>query len=160
MTISRRTFLASVAAAALVRPSPPAAEAAPIAAPVAPVTSTTRMWQDLARTIPAVKAGDPVAVMDDFMSMNGRPIRMIQPNVSARPTLGFSDGRPYVAFDGVDDVLIADNDDPLFKAVPSLATFRGYPAGKVFEIHTSTDTSRAALLRNEDQMMRKWGIQT
>ena len=160
--MDRRQFMLSAVSASVAVAAPAAVNAvissAAPAAPIGPALSPTGMWQDLARTIPATKAGDPVAVLDGFMNINGHPIRMIQPAMSARPTLAFSDGKPYPAFDDVDDFLQADSDDPLFKAVPSLGTFRGYPAGKVFEVRTSADTSRDALLRNEDEMMRKWGI--
>jgi hypothetical protein len=63
------------------------------------------LWQDTARTSPALADGDPVAALGD---RSGSGNHFLQATASKRPTLKLGvtpTGRPVVRFDGVDDFM-------------------------------------------------------
>lgn len=60
------------------------------------------VWQDVARTTPAVNVGDPVACLDD---QSGKGRHLTQATASSRPTLQKVGGVWCLTFDGVDDTL-------------------------------------------------------
>ena len=154
MRIARRFFLGAAAAAALVRPSmasvqPVAVPASP--APLPPVPSPTGCWQDMARQIPAIKVGDPVAYVENRFMSDGVPKPLIQPDPNCRPTLGTQwQGQHYIEFNGKEQHLCAE-DVPMPK--PMLRAGQG---AQVFEVHLSSSTSSQALATVEQEMMKKW----
>lgn len=146
MKIFRRFFLGGLAAVGLVRPgAAPAQPIAPVPPAFAPVPSPTGCWQDIARQIPAIKVGDPVAYVDGV----AKPL--IQPDPACRPTLGTHwEGQHYIEFNGREQYLWAEDTQipkPLIKAGPG---------AKVFEVRVSSSTSAQALATTEQDMMRKW----
>ncbi len=152
MKLTRRLFIGGVAAAALVRPT--MAPAQPVVAPppvLPPVPSPTGMWQDMARQIPALKTGDPVAYVTGRFMSDGVDKPMIQPDPECRPTLGVIwQGQHYIEFNGRDQHLCAADvpaPKPLYKAGSG---------AKVFEVRVSSSTSAQALATTEQEMMRKW----
>jgi len=62
------------------------------------------VWQDQARTVPAVADGDPVGVWDDLSSLGSNAV---QATAGFRPLLrtNLLNGRPVLRFDGLDDYL-------------------------------------------------------
>lgn len=64
------------------------------------------LWQDSARTTPALLDGDPVGAWDDA---SGLGTHLTQATATKRGTLklAIQNGRPVVRFDGVDDFLIS-----------------------------------------------------
>lgn len=62
------------------------------------------LWQDFARTVPAVLDGDPVGCADDAFNLGNN---LIQATLAKRPLLklGILNGHPVIRFDGVDDFL-------------------------------------------------------
>ncbi len=154
MKLTRRLFLGGVAAAALIRPS--MAPAQPVAVPtptpvLPPVPSPTGMWQDMARQIPALKTGDPVAYVTGRFMSDGVDKPMIQPDPECRPTLGVLwQGQHYIEFNGRDQHLCAADvpmPKPLYKAGPGV---------QIFEVRVSSSTSPQAIATAEQEMMRKW----
>lgn len=86
------------------------------------------LWQDVARTIPAVNEFDLVAAWEDVLSESG--IVATQADPDKQPTLVFINGVPFVEFDGIDDFLVHG----VGSAVPSsiFAVCR-YTAGTGFQ---------------------------
>lgn len=152
MKLTRRLFIGGVAAAALVRPT--MATAQPVVAPppvLPPVPSPTGMWQDMARQIPALKTGDPVAYVTGRFMSDGVDKPMIQPDPECRPTLGVIwQGQHYIEFNGRDQHLCAA-DVPVPKPL-----YKAGSGAKVFEVRVSSSTSAQALATTEQEMMRKW----
>jgi len=152
MKLTRRLFIGGVAAAALVRPT--MAPAQPVVAPppvLPPVPSPTGMWQDMARQIPALKTGDPVAYVTGRFMSDGVDKPMIQPDPECRPTLGVIwQGQHYIEFNGRDQHLCAA-DVPVPKPL-----YKAGSGAKVFEVRVSNSTSAQALATTEQDMMRKW----
>jgi hypothetical protein len=68
--------------------------------------STAHLWQDTARTVPAVADGDPVACWDDG---SGVGHNVVQATTTKRPLLKLAilNSKPVLRFDGVDDFLQA-----------------------------------------------------
>lgn len=64
------------------------------------------MFQDAAGTIPVTAAGQPVGMMRD---KSGRGNHATQATATSRPILQTTDGKWYLAFDGVDDFLVTGN---------------------------------------------------
>ena len=152
MKLSRRLFLGGLAAVGLVRPS--AASAQPIATvrpALTPVPSPTGCWQDIARQIPAIKVGDPVAYVEGKFMSDGVSKPLIQPDPASRPTLGTHwEGQHYIEFNGLDQFLCTED------AQTQKPTLRAGPGAKVFEVRVSSSTSAQALATTEQDMMRKW----
>ena len=146
MKLTRRFFLGSALAAAFVRPSVAVAAPTPV---VGPVPSPTGMWQDMARQIPALKTGDPVAYVTGRFMSDGVDTPMIQPDPDRRPTLGVHwRGQYYIEFDGREQHLCSGAEPvPVFKAGPDV---------EVFEVRVSSSTSAQALATTEQEMMKRW----
>lgn len=152
MSLTRRFFLGGLAALALVRPSVAATEPV-ITTPavLSPVPSPTNMWQDMARQIPAVKPGDPVAYVTKFCVVNGEDVPMVQPDPDLRPTLGVHAERHYyIQFDRRDQHLCENG-----RTIPK-RLYKAAPHAKVFKIKMSNSTSAQALATTEQDVMRKW----
>ena len=147
MKLTRRLFLSLAGAALVVRPSAaPAKAAAAPAAVVGPVPSPTGMWQDMARQIPALKTGDPVAYVTGRFMMDGVDTPMIQPDPDRRPTLGVLwQGQHYIEFNG--------REQQLEKG--SMPT-QYVPPRPAFEVRASSSTSAQALATTEQEMMKRW----
>lgn len=94
------------------------------------------LWQDSARTTPAVADGDPVGAWDDA-SGNGR--NLTQANTGLRPLLKLSiqNGLPVVRFDGADDVLAL--------ASQLIGNYGGPSAITVFAVLNQTATKNPSL---------------
>jgi len=83
-------------------------------APTAKPTEAVRpvgLYQDVARTQPALKAGDRVLAFHDESRPDG--LTLTQPDPAKAPTLEFTHGRPVLRFDGIDDHLLMTADLPL-----------------------------------------------
>ena len=157
--MDRRQFMLSAVSASVAVAAPAAVKAvtasaapAPVAAPAA--VAIPGMWQDLARTIPVTAVGQPVAVWDATPWSGSQSNPLVQPDPARRPTyMRGKAGRDCVQFDAGKDMYYAAK--PLPEPFSKSST-----AAQIFEVRTSADTSRDALLRNEDEMMRKWGLKT
>lgn len=66
------------------------------------------LFQDAAGTIPVTAAGQPVGMM---MDKSGGGNHATQSTATSRPILQSSDGKWYLAFDGVDDGMVTGNID-------------------------------------------------
>jgi len=156
MKLTRRLFIGGVAAAALVRPT--MATAQPVVAPppvLPPVPSPTGMWQDMARQIPALKTGDPVAYVTGRFMRDGVDTPMIQPDPERRPTLGkLWQDKHYIEFNGPNQQL-EKGSMPTPYLPPHLA-FKAGMGTKVFEVRVSSDASAQALATTEQEMMKRW----
>lgn len=64
------------------------------------------LFQDSSGTIPVTAAGQPVGMMRD---KSGRGNHATQATATSRPILQTTDGKWYLAFDGVDDFLVTGN---------------------------------------------------
>lgn len=64
------------------------------------------LWQDSARTVPAVANNDPIGCWDDA---SGNGVNLLQATAGARPLYktGIQNGLPGVQFDGTNDFLMA-----------------------------------------------------
>ena len=152
MKLSRRLFLGGLAAVGFVRPSAaPAQPVATVPPALTPVPSPTGCWQDMARQIPAIKVGDPVAYVENKFMSDGVAKPLIQPDPACRPTLGTHwEGQHYIEFNGREQHLCAE-DTPIPKP-----PIKAGPKAKVFEVRVSSSTSAQALATTEQDMMRKW----
>lgn len=70
----------------------------------APAGRPFGLYQDVARTTPALKAGDRVQAFHDENRPGG--LTLAQPDPAKAPVLQFSAGRPVLRFDGIDDHLL------------------------------------------------------
>jgi hypothetical protein len=156
MKLTRRLFLSIVAAALVVRPSAAPAKAVTFPPSVAgPVPSPTGMWQDMARQIPALKTGDPVAYVTGRFMSDGVDTPMIQPDPDRRPTLGkLWQDKHYIEFNGPNQQL-EKGSMPTPYLPPHLA-FKAGMGTKVFEVRVSSDASAQALATTEQEMMKRW----
>ncbi len=143
MKLTRRFFLGSALAAAFVRPSVAVAAPTPV---MGPVPSPTGMWQDMARQIPALKTGDPVAYVTGRFMSDGVDTPMIQPDPDRRPTLGVHwRGQYYIEFDGREQQLEKGSMPTPYQ-----------PPHPAFEVRASSSTSAQALATTEQEMMKRW----
>jgi hypothetical protein len=141
--LTRRFFLGSALAAAFVRPSVAVAAPTPV---VGPVPSPTGMWQDMARQIPALKTGDPVAYVTGRFMSDGVDTPMIQPDPDRRPTLGVHwRGQYYIEFNGREQQLEKGSMPTPYQ-----------PPHPAFEVRASSSTSAQALATTEQETMKRW----
>ena len=158
MSLTRRFFLGGLAALALVRPSVAATEPVTTTpAVLSPVPSPTGCWQDMARQIPAIKVGDPVAYVEGKFMSNGVSKPLVQPDPNCRPTLATHwRGQHYIEFNGKEQHLCAEDAPVHFNILLPKPLYKDSPQAKVFEVKTSSSTSAQAIATVEQDMMRKW----
>ena len=107
------------------------------------------VWQDSARTIPAVSFGDPVGALDD-QSGNGR--HLIQATATKRPTLRSVGPLYYLQFDGVDDCLVASGVSYALGGVTLAASISMSTAGSYPMILTGSLAGYSELLTKDNLM--------
>ena len=67
------------------------------------VAASGACWQDVAGTVPALAAGDPVARLSD---LSGQARHLVQTVPAARPLLQVAGAHRWLEFDGIDDSLV------------------------------------------------------
>ena len=100
------------------------------------------LFQDAAGTIPVTAAGQPVGMMRD---KSGRGNHATQATATSRPILQTTDGKWYLAFDGVDDFLVTGNIN--LSATNKITVFNGLTklsdalAGTVYEFSATVSSN-------------------
>lgn len=109
-----------------------------------------RLWQDVAKTTPAVAVNDPVAVVEDY---SGNVNNLSQDTATARPLLKQDgSGNWYLQFDGTDDFLVTSSID--FTGTDKMTVWAAYESlstavGIIYELGTNLGTGAFGSAAND-----------